>query len=101
MAEMGMKNPANSLPMIGGPGPYDYINMGGMFNLLKVRAELPGDGSDPGWYPAPAGTVATVAPEADLRRDGIVIPTAGSGASRMPQATTDPVCQLGQITTKS
>jgi len=71
MAVMGMPNPANSLPMVGGPGPYDYITMGGMFTIVKVRDELPADGSDPGWYEPPPGTRADVAAEADLRRDGI------------------------------
>ena len=48
--------------------------MGGMFTLLKVRSELPVGGADPGWYEAPPGTLAQVAPEADLRRDGIELP---------------------------
>jgi hypothetical protein len=32
--------------------------MGGMFTLLKVRDKLPADGSDPGLYAFPKGTVA-------------------------------------------
>jgi FtsP/CotA-like multicopper oxidase with cupredoxin domain len=73
MGEMsvGMGVPANSLPMIGGPGQHDYITMGGMFTILKVRDTLPADGSDPGWYKSPPGTLAGPAPEADLKRDGI------------------------------
>jgi manganese oxidase len=71
MGEMGMANPPNSLPMIGGRGPHDTITMGGMFTLLKVREELPADGSDPGWYASPAGTRAEPAPEEELKRDGI------------------------------
>ncbi|WP_438481148.1 multicopper oxidase family protein [Oleiharenicola lentus] len=71
MAEMGMANPPNSLPMVGGPGQHGYITMGGMFNLLKVRDELPADGADPGWYQSPEGTLALPAAEADMRRDGI------------------------------
>ncbi len=74
MGDMGMPVPKNSLPMIGGKGPYDYITMGGMFTVIKVRAELPGDGSDPGWYKAPPGTVADVAADSDLKRDGVEIP---------------------------
>jgi hypothetical protein len=71
MGEMGMKNPANSLPMIGGPGQYGYITMGGMFTILKVRDELPSDGSDPGWFKDPPGTVASAADPGELERDGI------------------------------
>jgi FtsP/CotA-like multicopper oxidase with cupredoxin domain len=71
MGDMGMKVPANSLPMIGGPGQYDYITMGGMFTIVKVRDSLPADGSDPGWFISPPGTVASPASEADLQRDGI------------------------------
>ena len=74
MAEMGMAVPSNSLPMVGGRGQYDYITMGGMFTILKVRDELPADGSDPGWYKSPPGTLAEVAPKADLKRDGIELP---------------------------
>jgi FtsP/CotA-like multicopper oxidase with cupredoxin domain len=76
MSPMGMAVPPNSIPMVGGRGPYDEITMGGMFTLLKVRDELPADGSDPGWYLAPAGTVAQPAPEEDLRRDGIAFTAA-------------------------
>ena len=71
MGDMGMAVPKNSLPMVGGAGQYDYITMGGMFTMLKVRETLPADGSDPGWYKSPPGTLADVAPEADLKRDGI------------------------------
>jgi manganese oxidase len=63
--------PPNSLPMIGGEGKYDYITMGGMFTMIKVREELPADGSDPGWYECPPGTLAGLATEDDLKRDGI------------------------------
>lgn len=71
MGDMGMAVPPNSLPMVGGPGPHDYITMGGMFTILKVRDTLPPGGGDPGWYDAPPGTRSTNATEADLRRDGI------------------------------
>ena len=74
MGDMGMAVPPNSLPMVGGPGQYDYITMGGMFTILKVRDELPADGSDPGWYKSPPGTLAEVAPADDLKRDGIELP---------------------------
>jgi manganese oxidase len=71
MGEMGMPVPKNSLPMVGVQGQFDYITMGGMFTLLKVRDEIPADGSDPGWYQNPAGTVSEIAVENDLKRDGI------------------------------
>jgi FtsP/CotA-like multicopper oxidase with cupredoxin domain len=58
MEGMPMKIPENTLPMMGGDGPYGPIGMGGMFTLVKVRDSLPADGSDPGWYHPPAGTVA-------------------------------------------
>jgi hypothetical protein len=76
MAVMGMGNPANSLPMVGAPGQYDYITMGGMFTIFKVRDELPADGSDPGWYQSPPDTRASLAAEEELRRDGIAFPAA-------------------------
>ena len=74
MGEMGMPVPPNSLPMVGARGQYDYITMGGMFTILKVREVLPTDGSDPGWYESPPGTLAELAPEEDLKRDGIELP---------------------------
>jgi FtsP/CotA-like multicopper oxidase with cupredoxin domain len=72
MAEMGMRVPKNSIPMLGGTGPFDPITMGGMFTILKVREELE-EGSDPGWYAYPEGTVATNATSAELARDGIAV----------------------------
>jgi FtsP/CotA-like multicopper oxidase with cupredoxin domain len=62
--------PENSMPMMGGAGPFGYITMGGMFSILKVRDELEGEG-DPGWYRHPAGTVADRATRDELDRDGI------------------------------
>jgi FtsP/CotA-like multicopper oxidase with cupredoxin domain len=73
MGDMGMPVPKNSLAMVGAQGPFGYITMGGMFTLLKVREEIPADGSDPGWYQNPPGTVSEPAPEADLKRDGITL----------------------------
>ncbi|WP_109261424.1 multicopper oxidase family protein [Hyphobacterium indicum] len=69
--EMGhMDVPDNSIPMVGARGPHDYITMGGMFTILKVRDHLNGD-TDPGWYQAPDGTQAREATAAELQRDGI------------------------------
>lgn len=56
---------------MGGPGKYGMIDMGGMF-AIKIRDKLAGDG-DPGWYDAPAESMATEATAADLARDGIVV----------------------------
>ena len=59
MGEMEMPLPDNTLPMMTGTGPYGPVEMGGMFSTLKVRKnQKPGDYSDPGWYPQPAGTQA-------------------------------------------
>ena len=59
MTEMEMPIPDNTLPMMSGQGPYGSVEMGGMFTTVKVRAGLAAnDYSDPGWYKAPAGTVA-------------------------------------------
>ena len=82
MGERGMGNmgamseamgvPPNSIPMLGGTGPFGPIDMGGMFTILKVR-----DGittyEDPGWYRHPPGTVAERASAAAMRADGISV----------------------------
>ena len=74
MGDMGMPVPDNSIPMIGAKGPFDYITMGGMFTILKVRDEDVGrDNADPGWYQYPPGTIADVARKEDLARDGIKV----------------------------
>jgi FtsP/CotA-like multicopper oxidase with cupredoxin domain len=70
MDEMGMAVPANSLPMRGGKGPFGSIDMGGMFTILKVRADLTGEDGT-GWYKNPAGTVASRAADERLKADGI------------------------------
>ena len=74
MAGLGMDVPKNSIPMVGGPGPFGAIDVGGMFTILKVRANL-ASYDDPGWYRHPEGTVASPASDEDLRRDGIDIKT--------------------------
>src|SRR5213080_3717271 len=70
MGTMGMPVPRNSLPMMGGPGPFDYIAMGGMFTVIKIRDGITSY-EDPGWYRHPDGTVASLAAADALRRDGI------------------------------
>jgi hypothetical protein len=71
MAEV-MPMPANSIAMKGAVGPFgDYISMGGMFTIIKVRDQVQNYDQDPGWYPHPSGTVALKASTAELARDGI------------------------------
>jgi FtsP/CotA-like multicopper oxidase with cupredoxin domain len=56
---MNMPLPENTLPMMTGQGPHGDMEMGGMFTVMKIRANLAhGDYRDPGWYQAPAGSVA-------------------------------------------
>lgn len=71
-----MKVPRNSVPMVGAPGPHDYITMGGMFTNIKVRPDLASYEQDPGWYQQPPGTMATVADPERMKRDLGFIPDA-------------------------
>jgi FtsP/CotA-like multicopper oxidase with cupredoxin domain len=68
MGEMGMKVPRNSIPMVGMQGKHDYIDMGGMFTILKVRKDLM-KYDDPGWFENPPGTLAIQASNEELQRD--------------------------------
>jgi hypothetical protein len=70
MGEMSMAMPRNSVPMKGAAGPFGFIDMGGMFTIVKVRDRLDAN-KDPGWYKHPHGTVASAASAEQLRRDGI------------------------------
>jgi len=71
MAAMGgMPVPKNSIPMLGGEGPFGAIEMGGMFTVLKVREEL-ASYDDPGWYAHPEGSVARAVSRDELRTAGI------------------------------
>src|SRR5438093_2832974 len=94
MAEMHMKVPRNSLPMIGAPGPFDVIDMSGLLTLLKVREGIT-DYEDPGWYQHPPGTVATVATDGDLKRDGIQIPADTQKSAAARTRSLDPICGPG------
>jgi hypothetical protein len=58
--------------MRGAPGPFGYIDMGGMFTLLKVR-DNPNAPESQGFYAYPAGSVATIADPARMAADGIDI----------------------------
>ena len=76
MSEMRMKQPANSISMLGARGPHGTIAMGGMFTLVKIRARgglaATGD-ADPGWYTAPASEQSVEATADELTRDGITL----------------------------
>jgi len=84
MTDMGMAVPPNSIPMVGGMGPYGEISMGGMFTILKVRESLSRYDEDPGWYETPPGTLASLATHDAIERDGVA--TDGGNAPRAPAA---------------
>jgi hypothetical protein len=65
-----MTKPENSIPMVGTDGPFGYIDMGGMFTLIKVRDDIQ-TYEDPGWYRHPEGTVAGPASAEELRSLGL------------------------------
>ena len=69
---MTMRRPRNSISMLGGKGPFDQIDMGGMFTILKVRKTLTAE-SAAAWFEHPKGTVADEASADDLKHDGIKI----------------------------
>jgi hypothetical protein len=74
MGEMQMPVPPNSLPMRGAPGPFGYIEMGGMFTILKVR-DQPREEDRDSWYTYPEGSVAGPADPDKLAKDGIDVST--------------------------
>jgi FtsP/CotA-like multicopper oxidase with cupredoxin domain len=87
MADMGameMPLPDNTIPMMTGRGPHGAMEMGGMFTVVKVRADQPaGSFTDPGWYRQPKGSVAyewtgEIATAPDERREP-ARPDKGSG----------------------
>ena len=87
MAEMEMPLPENTVPMMTGQGPHGSLEMGGMFSVIKVRKDQkPGDYSDPGWYAAPAGTVArsVAAPAAAPAAPAAAVPTSEPLRVRKP-----------------
>jgi hypothetical protein len=82
-----MPVPRNSIPMVGGAGPFDYITMGGLFTIFKVHPDLTSY-DDPGWYEHPVGTVAASASAEAMRADGVK--SDGSSAPRAPAAALRP-----------
>jgi hypothetical protein len=91
MGDMGMKVPRNSVPMVGAPGPHDYITMGGMYTNIKIREKIEDYDIDPGWYPQPEGTRATLAMAEDLRRDGINLTAKAETPATVEQKFTCPM----------
>ena len=65
MTEMEMAIPENTVPMMTGEGPFGSVEMGGMFNVVKVRSGLPkAVYSDPGWYAqGPRADLVSVSPK--------------------------------------
>ena len=57
MLEMQMPGPPNTLPMMGGDGPFGSVGMGGMFTIVKIRPWITSY-EDPPWYDNPPGTVS-------------------------------------------
>jgi FtsP/CotA-like multicopper oxidase with cupredoxin domain len=81
--QMHMPLPENTLPMMTGTGPYGGMEMGGMFTVVKIRPDLAHDDyRDPGWYKAPAGSVAYLwqgeAPP--VERGGEAVPASSAAA---------------------
>src|SRR3984893_8737756 len=68
MGEMGMAVPRNSIPMVGMQGKHDYIDMGGLFTIVKIRENLKSY-DDQGWYDNPPGTLASLASNDELGHD--------------------------------
>jgi hypothetical protein len=82
-----MPYPRNTISMKGITGPFgDYISMGGLLTILKVRDQVTSYNEDPGWYQHPPGTVAMKASDAELTRDGIDVNAPVDGGTR-PSAT--------------
>jgi hypothetical protein len=94
MAEM-MPMPPNSIPMKGAVGPFgDYITMGGMFSILKVRDHLESYDKDPGWYEHPPGTVASRASASELARDEVDVNERTSASAPWHTSSTAPLARI-------
>jgi manganese oxidase len=74
MDEMNMDQPTNSVSMRGGKGPFGWIEMGGMFTIVKVRDNITDDkAAAASWYNAPAGTVSSEASADEMKLDGVTL----------------------------
>ena len=76
------EGPPNTLPMMGGDGPFGTVAMGGMFTILKVRDNLTSYDVDPGWYDNPPGTVSGPVDPPDVPSS--VEPSAGASVHTCP-----------------
>ncbi len=88
MGEMGMPVPRNSIPMVGMEGKHDYIDMGGLFTIVKVRENLTSY-DDPGWYENPPGTLASLASNDELQRDLGFVPSSEKSEKPMDKMNMD------------
>ena len=52
-----MPGPDNTLPMMGGEGPFGSVGMGGMFTILKVRDSVDASSKD-SWYIQPKSAMS-------------------------------------------
>ncbi len=82
--------------MKGAVGPFgDYIGMGGMFTIVKVRDRLKTYDKDPGWYKHPQGTVSLKASAQDITRDGIDLNASLGG--EVDTDSVNPVPRLARV----
>jgi manganese oxidase len=88
MGEMGMPVPRNSIPMVGMEGKHDYIDMGGLFTIVKIRENLKSY-DDPGWYENPPGTLASLASNDELERDLGLVPSSEKSEKPMDNMNMD------------
>ena len=93
MTEMSMPAPRNSIAMLFGKGPFEVIDMGGMFTILKVREGITSY-ADPGWYAHPKETVSEQATDDELRRDGIDVGRRSGSATAPTTAATLYTCVM-------
>ena len=83
MAEMAMKLPDNTLPMMTSDGPFGSVEMGGMLTVMKVRPGIAADDyRDPGWFKHPEGSVA-------FEWKGEPPPTAPQAPTALPKKRAD------------
>ena len=69
--------------MMTGSGPFGPLEMGGMFTVMKVRADLAAnDYRDPGAYAHPAGTVAYEIATPPAAAPAAPLPDSSKGAAK-------------------
>jgi len=88
MGAMGMPVPRNSIPMVGLEGKHDYIDIGGLFTIVKIRENLTSY-DDPGWYENPPGTLASLASNDELERDLGLVPSSEKSEKPMDNMNMD------------